>query len=64
MSGECKYTNEPMDVDIFYALQEKKKAVAWQKDRRREHFIFFSISGYTEQMQALANSRNDMLLCK
>ena len=62
--GECKYTNEPMDVDIFYALQEKKKAVAWQKDRRREHFIFFSISGYTEQMQALANSRNDMLLCK
>ncbi len=62
--GECKYTNEPMDVDIFYALQEKKKAVAWQKDRRREHLIFFSISGYTEQMQALANSRNDMLLCK
>ncbi len=62
--GECKYTNEPMDVDIFYALQEKKKAVAWQKDQRREHFIFFSISGYTEQMQALANSRNDMLLYK
>ncbi|MDD3271606.1 MAG: DUF234 domain-containing protein [Syntrophomonadaceae bacterium] len=19
--GECKYTNEPMDVDVFYALQ-------------------------------------------
>ncbi len=48
--GECKYTNELMDTGIFYALQKKKGAVAWKKDRRREHFIFFSINVYTEQV--------------
>ncbi len=60
--GECKYTNEPMDTDVFYALLEKERAVTWKKDNRREYFIFFSINGYTEQMKALANARNDVLL--
>ncbi|MBP3040977.1 DUF234 domain-containing protein [Bacillaceae bacterium Marseille-Q3522] len=23
--GECKYTNEPMDVDIFYQLMKKRR---------------------------------------
>ena len=51
---------EPMDVDIFYALQEKKSG-CMAKDRRREHYIFFSIGGYTEHMQALA--RVEMTCC-
>ncbi|KLU60420.1 archaea bacterial proteins of unknown function [Peptococcaceae bacterium CEB3] len=62
--GECKYTKEPMDIDIFYTLLEKKKAVIWNKDNRRESFIFFSINGYTERMKALAAVRNDILLCE
>jgi AAA+ ATPase superfamily predicted ATPase len=62
--GECKYTNGPMDTDIFNALMEKKMAIAWKNETRREWFIFFSINGYTKQMRTLADGRNDMLLCE
>jgi hypothetical protein len=41
--GECKYTNAPMDTDIFYALQEKKKAVTWKKDKRHECIVKDSV---------------------
>ncbi len=61
--GECKYTSEPMDSGVFYTLQEKKRAVAWKINDRNEHYIFFSINGYTEQMKALADTRGDVLLC-
>lgn len=53
----------PVDTDVFCALKEKSRAVAWNRDERREYFIFFSISGYTRQMRALADGREDMLLC-
>jgi hypothetical protein len=52
-----------MDIDIFYTLQEKKRAAAWKNNDRNEHYIFFSINGYKEQMKALAVLRDDMLLC-
>jgi AAA+ ATPase superfamily predicted ATPase len=60
--GECKHTNEPMDTDIFYALNEKKKAVLWKRDTRREYFVFFSMNGYTRQMKELAENRRDVFL--
>jgi len=60
--GECKYTGEPMDIDVFYKLQEKKSAVNWKKELRNESFVFFCISGYTEQMKALAAERTNVFL--
>jgi len=60
--GECKYTNEPMDVDVFYKLYEKKNVVKWKNDIRNESFIFFSKNGYTVQMKDLANNRSDVFL--
>lgn len=60
--GECKYTGKPMDTDIFYALQEKKKAVEWQKGKRNEWFVFFCINGFTDEMKALAESRKNVFL--
>jgi AAA+ ATPase superfamily predicted ATPase len=60
--GECKHTNEPMDTHVFYALNEKKKAVSWKRETRREYFVFFSINGYTNQMKELAEKRADIFL--
>ena len=59
--GECKYTTKPMDVDVYYALLEKVKKVDWHKADRKEHFIFFSINGYTDKMKALAKEKNILL---
>jgi AAA+ ATPase superfamily predicted ATPase len=60
--GECKYTGKPMDTDIFYALVGKAKEVEWRRNNRHEHYVFFSISGFTEEMKGLANDRNNVLL--
>ena len=60
--GECKYTGGQMDTSVFFRLQEKKNAVNWKIGLRNEHFVFFSISGYTEQMKGLAAERANVFL--
>lgn len=60
--GECKYTEKPMDVDVFYKLLEKKQAVKWNNQNRREWFVLFSINGFTDGLKALANEREDLML--
>ncbi|MDR1029051.1 MAG: ATP-binding protein [Clostridiales Family XIII bacterium] len=58
--GECKYTNEPMDIDIYHKLLEKKAAARWNEASRREYFAFFSIGGYTARMRELAAQKEDV----
>ncbi len=53
-----------MDINIFYDLLERKKAVEWKKNDRREWYVLFSINGFTDEMIQLAGSRNDILLCE
>lgn len=60
--GECKYWSNPVDVDIFYALVEKSKRVAWFLNDRKEIFMLFSISGYTQRLLRLARERRDLIL--
>jgi len=59
--GECKYTEQPLDTNVFYALMEKAQKVQWKKNCRRQ-FILFSINGFTKQMEELAQTRRDVLL--
>jgi AAA+ ATPase superfamily predicted ATPase len=60
--GECKYRTQPMDIDVLEMLLAKKNQVAWKKDSRREHFVLFSISGFTERLHDLATKRGDLIL--
>lgn len=60
--GECKYTNNPMDIDAYYALLEKTKKVQWNLNERQEHFVFFSINGYTDELKQLAKSKGNIYL--
>ncbi len=52
--GECKWSINPVGEDIYRNLQRKAKLVVWGKDPRRECFILFSKSGYTDGMRKLA----------
>jgi hypothetical protein len=47
---------------VFASLLEKKERVIWKNGNRRERFILFSVSGFTEQMRALATGRDDLIL--
>lgn len=59
--GECKFTNKPMDINIYYELLEKSRKVKW-KNNRREYFVFFSISGFTKAMEDLAKDNKNIFL--
>ncbi len=60
--GECKYWSNLVDVDVFYDLVEKSKKVLWNREDRKEIFVLFSISGYTQRLLALAGERGDLIL--
>jgi len=36
--------------------------VPWNKETRKETFVLFSISGFTERLTELASRRDDLLL--
>ena len=51
-----------MDTDVFETLLLKKNRIDRKKDSRRERFVLFSISGFTERLQILAVKREDLIL--
>ena len=60
--GECKYWEGPVGVNVLNSLMEKAKEVEWKRNGRKEYFVLFSISGFTEELEKLAASRKDILL--
>lgn len=60
--GECKYTTVKTGTDVFYQLVEKKKNIPWNRDSRREYYILFSKSGFSEELSTLAAGRKDLTL--
>jgi len=60
--AECKYCTQPTDADVFYDLLRKKELVPWNKEKRQEKFVLFSISGFTDRLIGLARGCDDLLL--
>ena len=60
--GECKYTDKPKDIDIYYDLKKKSVKVNWHNSERVEHFVFFSKAGYTDKMRKLAEKKENIIL--
>lgn len=60
--GECKYTEKPMDADVYYTLIEKAEKVDWNKGDRNEFFVLFSINGYTDKLRKIAENCKNLYL--
>lgn len=62
--GECKYYKDgkQMGAKVFYDLKEKSKLVEWKKENRRENFVLFSVSGYTDELKKIAKDRKNLIL--
>ena len=61
--GECKYWAEPVGVSVLRDLEAKTTSVAWERDNRKVWYVLFSASGFTDELKALTESREDLLLC-
>ena len=61
--GECKYWAEPVGVSVLRNLEAKTDSVSWEQDNRKVWYVLFSASGFTDELKALAESREDLLLC-
>lgn len=61
--GECKYWQEPVGVSVLRDLEDKANSVAWERGQRKVWYVLFSAAGFTEELKALAESREDLLLC-
>ncbi len=48
--GEVKWSNKPVGTDIFEQLKEKTALVDWNAGKRKERYMLFSKSGFTEGM--------------
>ena len=62
--GECKYYKDgkPMGAKVFYDLKEKSRLVDWNRTNRKEMFILFSASGYTEELKKIAKESDELIL--
>lgn len=47
---------------IWDELEQKADKVDWKKSERRNHFIIFSISGFSDDLKKLAETRDDLIL--
>ena len=60
--GECKFSSRKTGAAVLRDLEHKADAVPWKKENRRNHFVIFSIGGFTGELEAAAKFRKDLLL--
>ena len=56
--GECKWRNEPVDVEVLETLQERSGLFNYQK----QSYMIFSKSGFTTKLQQLASEEENIRL--
>lgn len=62
--GECKYSTVPKGMEVLRSLKDKSYAVDWNKKERKEHFILFSKSGFTAELEKYAGEHDNVFLVK
>lgn len=58
MFGECKWTQNPVGIDVLKSLYYKAQKVQWNQANRREWFILFSQSGFQDLLIERARQPN------
>ncbi|MDO8617499.1 MAG: ATP-binding protein [Candidatus Uhrbacteria bacterium] len=62
--GECKWSEKPVGINIYEELKKKAAKVDWNKDDRKEYYVLFSKSGFTEEMIKIAKNDGVFLVEK
>ena len=62
--GECKFRRQEAGIDVLTDLEQKAQYVEWNKGKRTENFIIFSVSGFTEGLVNAAAERGNVVLMR
>ena len=62
--GECKYSKKQVGLSVLKQLQEKAKNIKWNNNNREEYFILFSKSGFSKELEELAQKEKNIILKK
>lgn len=60
--GECKYSVNKKGLEVLRQLKQKAKAVLWNRDDRKEKYVIFSRSGFTDELLEYAAGDEDVWL--
>jgi AAA+ ATPase superfamily predicted ATPase len=60
--GECKWSEKQVGTNVYFDLKKKASHVQWGRGNRKERFILFSKSGFTEDMLKLAKNEGVLLV--
>ena len=60
--GECKYRTGQTGLSVLNELEQKAHNVDWKRTQRRNHYILFSINGFTDELTELSRVRKDLTL--
>ena len=60
--GECKWSENQVGLSVLKELQAKAKEVQWGSKQRKEYFILFSKSGFTEDLVQLQKEQDNLFL--
>lgn len=60
--GECKFLKGSIGSNILYQLEQKTSFIDWHKASRKTIYVIFSINGFTDDIKALAQERDDVFL--
>lgn len=61
--GEVKWSKKPIGVDILDDLKSKAGLVEWKREKRKEHYMLFSKSGFTDAVRKRAGDEGVHLIC-
>ena len=64
VAGECKFTSQPVSEGVLADLERTASEVRWSEGPadRETLYVLFSRSGYTDDLETAANSRDDVRL--
>jgi hypothetical protein len=64
VAGECKFTSQPVSEGVLADLERTASEVRWSKEPADGEtlYVLFSRSGYTDDLETAADSRDDVRL--
>jgi len=64
VTGECKFTSQPVSEGVLSNLERTTEEVRWSEGPvdKETLYVLFSRSGYTDDLEHVADTRDDVLL--